>query len=139
MTQAPAICWSYGRMPVNIAVFSLSMLGNFPAKAGSDAVLPCDFIRVGKFCHGADRWWSRTHQSHWGTKADYESYERSKATICANREQLMSYVDGPYVLDMNKSAEVGFCSSFLRRADVFMRADARPVRTDPGEGCKNHG
>jgi hypothetical protein len=111
MTQAPAICWSYGRTLGNIAVFSPSMLGNFPAKAGSDAVLPCDFVSAGKFRHGADRWWCRTHQSHWGTKADYESYERSKVMTCANREQLMNYVVGPYVLDMNKGAEVGvWCS-----------------------------
>jgi len=96
MTQAPAICWSYGRTLGNIAVFTPSMLGSFPAKSGDDAVLPCDFVSAGKFRHGAERWWCRTHQSHWGTKADYESYEQSKVMICANHEQLMNYVVGPY-------------------------------------------
>jgi len=126
MTQAPAIFWSYGRAPVNVAVFSPSMLGNFSANAGGNAVLPCDFICAGKFRHGADRWWYRTHQSRWGTKADYESHERSKVMICANREQLMNYVVGPYVLDMNKSAEVGVCGSFLLRTDVFKTGQNEP-------------
>jgi hypothetical protein len=111
MNQAPAICWSYGRTLGNIAVYTPSILGAFPEKTGDDAVLPCDFVSAGKFRHGAERWWCRTHQSHWGTKADYESYEKSKVMSCANHEQRMNYVVAPFVLDMNKFAEVGvWCS-----------------------------
>jgi hypothetical protein len=111
MTAAPAICWSYGRTLGNIAVFNKSILGQFPAKTGNDALLPCDFVYAGKFRHGADRWWCRTHQSHWGTKADYESFERSKTMICANHEQLMNYVVAPFEINMGSYAEVGiWCS-----------------------------
>lgn len=76
--QVNAICWASGRTLGNIAVFSKSTLGSFPAQAGDDAFLPCDFVPAGKFRHGADRWWSRTHQTHWGTKADHESADRSQ-------------------------------------------------------------
>lgn len=54
MNQAPAICWSYGRTLGNIAVFSHSVLGEFPAKSGIDAVLPCDFVNAGKFRNGTN-------------------------------------------------------------------------------------
>jgi len=70
VTEEPAICWAYGRTLGNIAVFSPFIVGNFPSKHGSDAILPCDFVTAGKFRHGAPRWWRRTHQTHWGTKAD---------------------------------------------------------------------
>lgn len=60
LTEAPAICWSYGRTLGNIAVFSQSLIGRFPAPTGSDAELPCDFVNAGKFRHGADRWWVST-------------------------------------------------------------------------------
>jgi hypothetical protein len=111
MNKAPAICWSYGRTLGNIAVFTPSLLGQFPAASGDDAVLPCDFVPAGKFRHGVDRWWCRTHQSHWGTKADFEAYEKSKIMVCANHEQRMNYVVGPFELDMDKYAEVGvWCS-----------------------------
>ena len=60
LTEAPAICWSYGRTLGNIAVYSQSLVGRFPENAGSDAELPCDFVNAGKFRHGADRWWCRT-------------------------------------------------------------------------------
>jgi hypothetical protein len=111
MTQEPAICWSYGRTLGNIAVFSPSILGRFDGKIGSNAVLPCDFVDAGKFRHGALRWWCRTHQSHWGIKADYESYERSRVMTCANHEQEMNYVVGPFKVPLNKEPEVGvWCS-----------------------------
>ena len=74
VTEEPAICWAYGRTLGNIAVFSPMIVGNFPSKRGSDAVLPCDFVTAGKFRNGAARWWCRTHQTHWGTKADEEAY-----------------------------------------------------------------
>jgi hypothetical protein len=49
LTEEPAICWAYGRTLGNIAVFSPTIVGNFPSKQGSDAVLPCDFVTAGKF------------------------------------------------------------------------------------------
>jgi len=64
MSTAAAICWAYGRTLGNIAVVSPELLGHFPAAAGSDARLPCDFAHAGKFRHGVDRLWCRTHQTH---------------------------------------------------------------------------
>ena len=83
--EEQASCWSYGRTLGNIAVFSPSLLGRFPGKAGDDAQLPCDFVHAGKFRHGAGRWWCRTHQTHWGTKADQESFDRLGEIRCAKR------------------------------------------------------
>jgi hypothetical protein len=111
LSEVQAICWSYGRTLGNIAAFSSNMIGHFPAQSGSDAVLPCDFIPAGKFRNGADRWWCKTHQSHWGTKADHESYDHSKVLACANRDQRLNYVISPNVLNVHEYAEVGiWCS-----------------------------
>ena len=110
-SQANAICWAPGRTLGNIAVFSKSILGSFPSQSGEDARLPCDFVHAGKFRHGADRWWCRTHQTHWGTKADFESYEQSQVMRCANHSQPMSYTISPLEIDTRKYAEVGiWCS-----------------------------
>jgi hypothetical protein len=107
----PAICWSYGRTLGNIAVFSQQMLGTFPSTAGENAILQCDFVDAGKFRHGAQRWWCRTHQCHWGTKADIESLGTVGTMVCANRQQQMSYVVAPEIIDLEVSAEVGiWCS-----------------------------
>ncbi len=90
--EEQAICWSYGRTLGNIAVFSPSLLGRFPGKTGDDAQLPCDFVSAGKFRHGVDRWWCRTHQTHWGTKADLQALDQFGEMRCANHTQAMNYV-----------------------------------------------
>ncbi len=111
LETVPAICWSYGRTLGNIAVFSQEMLGSFPAQAGDNATLQCDFVEAGKFRHGAERWWCRTHQCHWGTKADIESLATVGGMLCANRQQQMSYVVSPEVIDLESAAEIGiWCS-----------------------------
>jgi len=138
MSKASAICWSYGRTLGNIAVFSPSMLGRFPAQFGDDAILPCDFVSAGKFRHGADRWWCRTHQSHWGTKADYEAYEHAKAMTCANHNQRMNYVVAPRVLETSKYAEVGIWCSMPAALATHDIAARRPkihvhVRLEAGK------
>jgi hypothetical protein len=111
VAEAPAICWSYGRTLGNIAVFSQSMLGSFPAKAGNDASLPCEFVEAGKARNGAERWWCRTHQTHWGVKADQAAFAKFGEMRCANHEQLMNYVVAPMTVNLNDHAEVGvWCS-----------------------------
>lgn len=111
LTEVPAICWSYGRTLGNIAVFSPTILGCFPAMRGSDAILPCDFVTAGKFRHGAPRWWCRTHQTHWGTKADEKAYSEFGEMRCANYDQRLSYVVGPPVIALDGADEVGiWCS-----------------------------
>jgi len=60
---------------------------------------------------GAERWWCRTHQTHWGTKADLEAFDRFGEMRCANHEQAMHYVVGPLTLNLNEFEEVGvWCS-----------------------------
>lgn len=111
LVEAAAICWAYGRTLGNIAVVSQSLLGHFPAKEGADAILPCDFAHAGKFRHGADRLWCRTHQTHWGTKADIEALAQTGEMRCANHLQPMNYVIAPLTIDVTRYAEVGvWCS-----------------------------
>jgi hypothetical protein len=109
--EQQAICWSYGRTLGNIAVFSPELLGRFPGRAGDDAQLPCDLVDAGKFRHGSDRLWCRTHQTHWGTKADRESLEQLGEARCANHSQAMNYVVSPLTINLKDYAEVGiWCS-----------------------------
>lgn len=106
-----AICWSYGRTLDNIAVLSPSLRGHFSASSGADAVLPCEFINAGKYRNGVERWWCRTHQTHWGTKADQASYASSRVMVCANHEQRMQYVVSPLEVDVRDHTEVAvWCS-----------------------------
>ena len=140
LQQMPAICWAYGRTLGNIAVFSQSILGSFPKKSGSDAILPCEFVDAGKFRHGAPRQWCRTHQAHWGTKADIESFVVYREMTCANRDQKMNYVVGPFQLDLNEFAEVGvWCSMPPALVSSGLSIKPRPpkihvhVRKDVGE------
>jgi hypothetical protein len=111
VTEEAAICWAYGRTLGNIAVFSPMLLGSFPAKNGNDAILPCDFVTAGKFRYGAPRWWCRTHQTHWGTKADEEAYAQFDEMRCAYHEQRLNYVVSPPIINLNEAEEVGiWCS-----------------------------
>ena len=140
LTEAPAICWSYGRTLGNIAVFSQSVLGSFSAQEGSDAVLPCDFVNAGKFRHGPDRWWCRTHQQYWGTKADHESFEMTGAMQCSNHSQQMHYVVSPFTINLKDYAEVGiWCSmpAALSTHTIARRAPRIHVHVRPtAEGHK---
>lgn len=125
--EQAAICWAYGRTLGNIAVLSPSLLGHFPGKHGNDAILPCDFVHAGKYRHGAERWWCRTHQTHWGTKADLEAFDKSKELRCANHGQPMNYVVSPLTIDVDKHAEVGIWCS-LPAAISTSEIAARPPK-----------
>jgi len=139
MSEASAICWSYGRTLGNIAVFNQSMLGSFPAAAGNDATLPCDIVGAGKFRHGANRWWCRTHQSYWGTVADIEALSTAGVMVCAQRAQTMSYVVAPFTIDLSKHAEVGiWCSlsAAIATTDIRPRAPRIHVHVREEHGGK---
>lgn len=110
-SKANAICWASDRTLGNIAVFSKDVLGNFPANQGNNAILPCDIVNAGKFRHGADRWWCRTHQTHWGKKADLLAYQKTGQLQCSSHSQPMNYVLSPLEINVNDYAEVGiWCS-----------------------------
>jgi hypothetical protein len=111
MAEVAAICWAYGRTIGNIAVMSPELVGHFPGREGTDAILPCDFAHAGKFRHGAERLWCRTHQTHWGTKADHESLAATGEMLCANHTQPMNYVVAPPTINIAQHVEVGiWCS-----------------------------
>lgn len=106
-----AVCWAYGRTLGNIEVTSPDILRYFTEARANDAILPCDFVYAGKYRHGANRWWCRTHQSHWGVKADITALHSSNEMRCANYAQLMNYEIDPYTVHLDKHAEVGvWCS-----------------------------
>ena len=110
-SEAKAICWANGRTLGNIAVFNEALLGSFLGRHGNDAILPCDIVNAGNFRHGAARWWCRTHQIHWGTKADFAAYKDSRIWQCANHHQPMNYVVSPLEIDFSEYSEVGiWCS-----------------------------
>lgn len=106
-----AVCWAHGRTLGNIEVRSPDILQHFTQKRAESVVLPCDFVHAGKYRHGADRWWCRTHQSHWGTKADLAALQASNTMRCASHAQLMNYETEPYTVNLDDHAEVGvWCS-----------------------------
>jgi len=110
-SAADAVCWAPGRTIGNIAVSSEEAFGMFTEKAGNDAVLPCQIIPAGKFRHGAKRWYCKTHQIHWGVKADYAAASESGEVLCSNHLAKMSYVINPLEIEFKDFEEIGiWCS-----------------------------
>ena len=133
-----AICWSYGRTLGNIAVSNEELLGRFPDDEGDDALLDCEIVGAGKMRNGKDRWWCRTHQTHWGTKADITDASANGGMRCSNHSQPMSYVVKPSHIDIAAHAEVGiWCSMPPALTNIGTSEPRRPkihvhVRDTPG-------
>lgn len=109
--DAAAICWAPGRTIGNIAVNSEEVFGSFHGKSGTNAILPCHIVPCGKFRNGAPRWYCKTHQIHWGTKADIAALPKSGEVTCSNHLMEMSYVVDPIVLEFSDYEEIGiWCS-----------------------------
>lgn len=110
-SPAAAVCWAPGRTIGNIAVSSEEVFGSFHGKSGTNAVLPCHIVPCGKFRNGARRWYCKTHQIHWGTKADIAAIPESGEVRCSNHLMEMSYVVNPVVVKFNDFEEIGlWCS-----------------------------
>ena len=108
---ADAVCWAPGRTIGNIAVNSEDVFGMFEGRSGDDAVLPCHIIPCGKFRNGSPRWYCKTHQLHWGTKADYAAVPDSGEIRCGNHAMRMSYVVNPLDIEFQDFEEIGiWCS-----------------------------
>lgn len=108
---ASAVCWAPGSTIGNIAVSSEEVFGSFDGKAGIDALLPCHVVPCGKFRNGAKRWYCKTHQMHWGTKADIAALPNSGEVTCSNHAIEMSYLVDPMVVEFNDFEEIGiWCS-----------------------------
>jgi len=110
-SAAAAVCWAPGRTIGNIAVSSEEVFGHFAARTGTNAVLPCHIVPCGKFRNGAPRWYCKTHQIHWGTKADIAALPVSGEVLCSNHLMEMSYVVDPLEVAFNEYEEIGiWCS-----------------------------
>ncbi|MEH2030886.1 MAG: hypothetical protein V7K67_14655 [Nostoc sp.] len=101
MTEEFAVVWAEGRTLGNAVPFSERVIGQFPEEAsGSGVILPCDIVPCGKFRNGAQRWWCRTHQVHWGIKADLQQAAQGDRGIsCSNSTQRMHYTKNPLVIN----------------------------------------
>ena len=102
MTEEFAIVWAKNRTLGNAVPFSDRVTGKFPPdESGYGVVLPCDIVQCGKFRNGKPRWWCRTHQVHWGCKADLEQAEKHEreGIVCSNASQPMSYVKNPLIIN----------------------------------------
>lgn len=101
MTEEFAVVWATDRTLGNAVPFSDRVTGQFPPdEKGKGVILPCDIVECGKFRNGKPRWWCRTHQVHWGTKADIEQATASESGIrCANATQPMDYAKKPLVIN----------------------------------------
>jgi hypothetical protein len=126
-SAASAICWAPGRTIGNIAVNSEEVFGSFASKAGENAILPCHIVPCGKFRNGANRWYCKTHQIHWGVKADIAAVLPFGEVTCSNHLMAMSYVVDPHVVDFNDFEEIGvWCS--LPPAMSSKPIEARPPK-----------
>lgn len=106
-----AICWSHGRTLGNVEIFNRDVLAALPGHRGEDVVIGCDLVEAGRMRNGARRWWCRTHQAHWGTKADIAAAHSSGTLVCSNHFQPMSFVVDPPSVRLDQHAEVGvWCS-----------------------------
>ena len=122
---ADAVCWAPNTTIGNIAVSSEEAIGMFEGKSGDDAVLPCQIIPSGKFRHGAKRWYCKTHQMHWGTKADFAAASESGEVFCANHLAKISYVINPMQVAFVDNEEIGIWCSLqpgLSTREIIPRA-----------------
>jgi hypothetical protein len=92
-------------------VSSEEAFGIFEGRSGDDAILPCQIIPAGKFRNGAKRWYCKTHQIHWGAKADSAAASESGEVVCSNHLTKMSYVINPLEIEFRDFEEIGiWCS-----------------------------
>lgn len=122
---ADAVCWAPGRTIGNIAVSSEETFGMFEGNSGNDAILPCQITPAGKFRHGASRWYCKTHQIHWGTKADFAVALETGEVTCSNHMIKMSYAINPFEIEFKDFEEIGIWCSLvpgLSSEEILSRA-----------------
>ncbi|MGS0969604.1 hypothetical protein [Burkholderia glumae] len=106
-----AVTWSYGRTLGDIATANPNTIAAFPSAAGRNVVVGCEIVTAGKFRNGRPRYWCRTHQKHWGVRADVADSARYGVMRCAQQSELMWYLVNPTSVALDQNAEVGvWCS-----------------------------
>lgn len=87
-----AIIWSANHTLGNITIKADNpLIKQIPEGSNTFVDLPCDFVEAGKFRNGKPRWWCRTHQMHFGKKADGDK--------CGNASIPMDCCRNPFLLD----------------------------------------
>lgn len=113
-STAQGICWAPGSTIGNIAVNNKELIGVILSEGEEgNALLPCQMIPCGKFRNGKERWYCKTHQSHWGTIADVQtSKANGNEMICGNSSKMVRYVLEPDVIELTHDMqEIGiWCS-----------------------------
>ncbi|MBB3774995.1 hypothetical protein FHS52_000938 [Erythromicrobium ramosum] len=106
-----AVCWSDGGTIGHVEIFNRDVLAALPGQNGENVSVGCDIVAAGKMRNGADRWWCRTHQAHWGTKTDIVAAYSTGNLVCSSQTQPVSFVVNPLDLLPDEHAEVGvWCS-----------------------------
>lgn len=106
-----AVCWSYDPLLANIETNNEDVLASCLSHQGEGQLLACDLVAAGKMRNGVPRWWCRTHQRHWGSKADLERALVDQTAFCAGHASPMSYVIDPPHIRVEDHAEIGvWCS-----------------------------
>lgn len=87
-----AIIWSASHTLGNITIKADNpVIKQIPEGSNTFVNLPCDFVEAGKFRNGKPRWWCRTHQMHFGKKADTDK--------CSNASIPLDCCRDPFLLD----------------------------------------
>jgi len=108
-----AICWrnDHNSTIGNVPIFSQEIVASITSDLGlpslkcidrENVFIPCDFVPAGKFRHGAERQWCRTHQTYWGTKADIQQLAESGKKCCKNHKVLMNFTTFPLPIDLDE-------------------------------------
>jgi hypothetical protein len=126
MTEEFAVVWAENRTLGNAVPFSERVIGQFPEEdRGTGVILPCDIVPCGKFRNGADRWWCRTHQVHWGIKADLQQVAQGDGSIrCSNSTIPMHYTKNPLVINPDDySGGIGIWAALPTAIDTTDQPD----------------
>lgn len=107
-SASDAIVWASDRTLAN-APPGPEVTAGFPAGLSTGALLPCELVAAGKMRNGAAQSWCRTHQKHWGTKADIAAALSSGVQRCAFHAQAMSVMIGAPVVDLDAHPDVTIC------------------------------
>lgn len=96
------MCWPLHATVGNLAVATATISGHFRAGAGHDGLVLCELMSAGKFRNGAARHWCRSHQCHWGSKADLADFAASQHMRCKQHASPMGYVLYPEIFDISR-------------------------------------
>ncbi|QYF94220.1 hypothetical protein KY495_03060 [Massilia sp. PAMC28688] len=110
------ICWPHAATVGHATVTTPFIYGSFSRGHGNDGIATCDLVGAGKYRNGAGRWWCRTHQHYWGTKADLAALAATAVKRCVRHSAPMHYVRDPLIVAPGPHARISIaaCGQALR-------------------------